>query len=125
MTAKRPVNMHVSIGALPITAYASLAHRVTGVFLFIGAGFLIWALNASLSSAQGYAEVVELLNEHYLAKFICWGVLSSLAYHFVAGIKHLLMDAGVGETKEGGKAGAIITIVLSAVLVVLAGVWVW
>jgi succinate dehydrogenase / fumarate reductase cytochrome b subunit len=35
------------------------------------------------------------------------------------------MDAGIGETKEGGKVGAIITLVGGAIVIALAGVWVW
>ncbi|MNY70494.1 Succinate dehydrogenase cytochrome b556 subunit [compost metagenome] len=54
-----------------------------------------------------------------------WGLLSALLYHLVAGVRHLVMDAGVGETLEGGKLGSKIVIVVSAVLIVLLGVWVW
>ncbi len=59
------------------------------------------------------------------ARFLLWGVLSALVYHLVAGIKHLLLDLGIGESKEGGPRGAQITIVVSVVLIVLLGVWVW
>jgi len=43
----------------------------------------------------------------------------------VAGIRHLLMDLGLGETLEGGKRGSKAVLVISAVLIVLAGVWLW
>jgi len=35
------------------------------------------------------------------------------------------MDSGHGETLEGGKLGSKIVIAVSAVLIVLAGVWIW
>ena len=54
-----------------------------------------------------------------------WGVLSALLYHLVAGIRHLLMDAGLGESLEGGRLGAKILIVIAVVLIVLLGVWIW
>ena len=60
-----------------------------------------------------------------LAKFITWGILSALIYHFVAGIKHLLMDMDVGDGKESGKVGSIATLFASIFLIILAGVWVW
>ncbi|TVM05849.1 MAG: succinate dehydrogenase, cytochrome b556 subunit, partial [Halomonas sp.] len=41
------------------------------------------------------------------------------------GIKHLVMDADIGVTLEGGEKKAQITVVVSAVLIILAGVWVW
>jgi len=43
----------------------------------------------------------------------------------VAGIKHLLMDFGLGETKEAAPVGAKITIVVSLVLIIALGVWIW
>ncbi|WP_119393206.1 succinate dehydrogenase, cytochrome b556 subunit [Salinibius halmophilus] len=125
MNNNRPVNLDLTTIWLPITGVVSFAHRVSGIVLFIGAAFLVWALDASLSSAAGFAQVKQLLAENFIAQFIVWGTLCALAYHFVAGIKHLIMDAGIGETKEGGKAGAYFTLIVSAVLFVLAGVWVW
>jgi succinate dehydrogenase / fumarate reductase cytochrome b subunit len=35
------------------------------------------------------------------------------------------MDLGIGETLEGGQLGAKIALIVAAVLIVLAGVWVW
>jgi succinate dehydrogenase / fumarate reductase cytochrome b subunit len=56
---------------------------------------------------------------------ITWLILSALGYHLVAGIKHLVMDSGIGESLEGGYVGAIITLVGGAIVIALAGVWVW
>ncbi|WP_423246198.1 succinate dehydrogenase, cytochrome b556 subunit, partial [Pseudomonas viridiflava] len=50
---------------------------------------------------------------------------SALIYHLVAGVRHLIMDAGVGETLEGGKRGSVIVIVVSAILIAAGGVWLW
>jgi succinate dehydrogenase / fumarate reductase cytochrome b subunit len=60
-----------------------------------------------------------------VAKLILWAVLAGLIYHSVAGVKHLVMDMGYGETFEGGVLGSRITFVVSAILIALAGVWVW
>ena len=60
-----------------------------------------------------------------LVKFLVWGVLSALIYHFVAGVKHLLMDVDIGDGKESGRIGAVLTIVISVVLILGAGVWIW
>ncbi|MCB1849076.1 MAG: succinate dehydrogenase, cytochrome b556 subunit, partial [Halieaceae bacterium] len=50
MKDKRPVNLDIGTMRLPITAWASIAHRASGVFLFAGMAVLIWALDASLAS---------------------------------------------------------------------------
>jgi succinate dehydrogenase / fumarate reductase cytochrome b subunit len=85
---------------------------------------MLTALNASLESAESFAQLKATF-DNGLVKLITWLILSAIGYHLVAGIKHLLMDAGIGETKEGGIVGAIITLVSGAIVIALAGVWVW
>jgi succinate dehydrogenase / fumarate reductase cytochrome b subunit len=122
----RPIN--VGIGDLvsfkwPITAITSITHRVAGVALFIGVAFMLYALDLSLSSEQEFISLKEMMVSP-LGKMITWGLLSALGYHFVAGIKHLLMDMGVGETLEGAQFAAKTTLFFSAVLIALAAIWV-
>jgi succinate dehydrogenase / fumarate reductase cytochrome b subunit len=122
----RPIN--VGIGDLvsfkwPITAITSITHRVAGVVLFIGVAFMLYALDLSLSSEQEFISLKEMMVSP-LGKMITWGLLSALGYHFVAGIKHLLMDMGVGETLEGAQFAAKTTLFFSAVLIALAAIWV-
>ena len=109
---------------LPVTAWTSITHRATGVFLFAGMAFLIWALDASLRSPESFAALQDTLGSP-LARLILWAILAALIYHSLAGVRHLIMDMGVGETMEGGSRGAWIVIALTVVLVLLAGVWIW
>jgi len=125
VNSKRPVNLDLSTIQFPLAALTSIAHRITGVTLFVGLIFAFWALSKSLSSPVGFAAVSDALANNFLAKLIAWGLLSALAYHFVAGIKHLVMDMDIGVTLEGGHKKAQITVMVSAVLIILAGVWVW
>ena len=85
---------------------------------------MLFALDKSLVSEEGFAEVQACLASP-LAKLIIWGLLSALLYHLVAGVRHLIMDMGVGESLEGGKLGSKIVIAVSAVIIVLVGVWIW
>ncbi|SUD84106.1 succinate dehydrogenase, cytochrome b556 subunit [Stutzerimonas stutzeri] len=94
------------------------------MILFVGVAIMLLALDASLSSEEGFAEVKAYLSSP-LVKLIVWGLLSALLYHLVAGIRHLIMDTGHGETLEGGKLGSKIVIAVSVVLILLAGVWIW
>ncbi len=109
---------------LPLTAWTSIAHRASGVFLFAGMAVLIWALDASLASPESFASLQDCLGNP-LAKLVIWAVVAGLIYHSVAGVKHLIMDLGVGETMEGGTLGAKVVLAVSAVLIFLAGVWIW
>jgi succinate dehydrogenase / fumarate reductase cytochrome b subunit len=121
---QRPVNLDLTQFSFPLPALTSITHRVAGVILFVGIVFLLCALSDSLESAEGFAQTKESMASGF-GSFITWGLLSALAFHFVAGIKHLLMDLGIGETKEGGVYAAIFTIIVSGILIILAGVWVW
>jgi succinate dehydrogenase / fumarate reductase, cytochrome b subunit len=121
---KRPVNLDISTIKLPITAYVSILHRASGVFLFAGAALLLWMLDLSLSSEEGFNSVRDMSSSP-ICQFLLWSVLAGLAYHSVMGIRHLIMDFGIGESLKGGQAGAKIALVLAIILIVLAGVWVW
>lgn len=120
----RPVNLDIGTMRLPITAWASIAHRASGVFLFVGMAVLLWALEASLSGPEGFASLQECLASP-LVKLVLWAIVAGLIYHSLAGVKHLVMDFGIGETMEGGVMGARIVIGLSVVLILLAGIWIW
>ena len=81
-------------------------------------------LDASLDSQEGFNSIGDLA-ANPVCQFVLWAVLAGLAYHMVAGIRHLIMDFGVGESLKGGQTGAKIALFVAIVLIVLAGVWVW
>ncbi len=124
MNTKRPVNLDLGKFHFPLPAITSILHRISGIILFVGVAFLLYGLDLSLSGEEGFRRVSDLLDS-FLAKLIIWGILSALLFHLVAGIRHLLMDMGIGEELESGRLAAKLTIVISVVLIILAGVWVW
>ncbi len=85
---------------------------------------LLFALDKSLGSEEGFEQVKAFMASP-LVKVVVWGLLSALLYHLVAGLRHLIMDLGFGETLQGGRLGSKIVLAVSAVLIVLAGVWIW
>jgi succinate dehydrogenase / fumarate reductase cytochrome b subunit len=121
---KRPVNLDIGTIQLPVTAYVSILHRVSGVALFVISGLFIWMLDRSLTSEETFTALQGLLS-HPLVKLVLWAMLAALAYHLVAGIRHLFMDFGIGETLEGGRLGAKLVLIVAALLIIFAGAWVW
>lgn len=92
--------------------------------MFGGVFVLLWLLSASLESESGFTDVQNWLAAP-LVKVVVWGILAGLLYHLIAGVKHLVMDLGIGETLEGAKTGAKLVVVISVMAIVLAGVWLW
>ncbi|MCB2551775.1 succinate dehydrogenase, cytochrome b556 subunit, partial [Listeria monocytogenes] len=79
-----PVNLDLRTIKLPVTAYTSILHRISGVILFLGIAVLLFALDKSLSSEEGFEQVKACLTSP-LAKLVIWCLLSALLYHLVAG----------------------------------------
>ena len=122
MKADRPVNLKVT--SLPITAVVSITHRITGMLLFLGAALLLYLLDLALTSDAGLAQARAFAQGGFV-KLLLWLTLVALGYHFVAGVKHILLDFHVGDTIAAARAGSWATLIVSAVLAVLAGAWVW
>ena len=108
----------------PLTALASITHRIAGVFLYFSLGLALCVLHYSLQSEEHFDNLVEFFAS-LPGMLLAWISLSGLAYHFVAGIKHLIMDLGIGESLEGGAMLAKLTVSAAALLIPLAGCWVF
>lgn len=92
--------------------------------LFVGTAYLIYLLDVALGSEAGFAQATALLHDPG-GKIAAWAVLAALGYHFIAGIKHLLLDFHVGDSLQGARLGSQITLTLAALSAVLAGAWLW
>lgn len=125
MNKKRPVNLDLSTIKFPITAIVSITHRISGVALLGGILVLMWMLDASLTSEESFNELRQIM-ANPLAKAVIWAVLAALAYHLVMGLRHIIMDLGIGESLKGGQTGARIALTLAIVLILAAAGWlVW
>jgi len=124
LSKKRPVNLDIGTIHLPVTAYVSILHRVSGVVLFGAVGLFLWILDSSLSSEESFNSIKVFMST-LTVQIIIWLSLAALIYHLVAGLRHLVMDYGYGETLSGGILGAKLVLVLSVILMLLAGFWLW
>lgn len=120
----RPRNIDFTTLKLPLPAITSITHRISGAALFFGVAVLLFLLDRSLASEAGFQQVAEWF-DLFVVKLVVWAILAGLLYHLVAGVKHLLMDLGIGETVAGGLLGARLVIAVSVVLIAAAGVWIW
>ena len=122
MKTDRPVNL--SLFPQPLAALVSISHRITGVVLFVGVAFGLYALEIGLSSPQGFAEAQALVKEP-LPTIIFLGLIFVLVFHIVAGIKHLLLDMHIGDSLKAAQTNAVVIIVVSLVATLGLGVALW
>ncbi len=124
MNKVRPVNLALTKFSFPLAAIASITHRITGVVLFAAVALLLYLADLALSSEEGFARAASLVATPGL-KVLLWLVLTGLIYHTVAGIRHLLLDLHIGDSKLAGKRTAQLTFLLTALLAIALGVWLW
>lgn len=124
MHKKKPVNLDLMTIRFPITAIVSILHRISGVILFLVIPGLLMLLSVSLRSQYDFNNLVIKLQAPGV-KFVTFLILAALIYHFIAGIRHLIMDLGFGEEKRSGKVGARIVLAISIVIMVIVGAWLW
>ena len=121
--AARPRDSGLLHMRLPIGAVASILHRVTGLFLIPVVVALLVFLREALASANGYARVVAVVHglpARVLGPVVVWVV----AQHTYAGIRHLVLDAGLvsGRRAMRKSAGAVLVAALATAALAVA-VW--
>ena len=123
--ADRPVNLDLTSIRFPIPAIVSILHRISGVALFLFIPLLLWLLEESLSSSARFIDIQHVLADQAGLRLLVWMSISAMLYHLVAGIRHLLMDIGIGEGLCCARLSAKAVIGVSAVLIIWIGVALW
>ena len=125
--SNRPVNLSMGqvleVNLKSPVAIASILHRLSGVIVFLLVPVLLWLLDKSLSSPEGFAQVQEIFSG-FIVRFIVWVFVAGLLFHFIMGVKHLFADLGVADELESGRMAATIALILAAISVVASFVWI-
>ena len=108
----------------PVGAIASIGHRVSGILLLLSVPLLALTLERSLRSAADYADVLRMLTSRTVAPLLVLAVWA-LAHHVLAGIRHLLMDIGVGAPLPQARASARAAIVAAVAAAILVASILW
>ena len=119
----RPVYLNLFKIKLPLPGFVSILHRVSGVYLFIFSGFLLWILQNTLSSENSYINV-KLILDNFFVKLLIFAMIWSFLHHFLAGIRFLLLDFHIGTRLKTTRiasafilfSGAILTLVIFSFL---------
>lgn len=118
---ERPLSPHLGIWRWGPHMLVSILHRVTGAGLvLIGLPILVWWLVAASGSADDYAKFTAAAG-HWLGLIVLIGLTWAFFQKTFAGIRHLVMDTGLGFELRVNKLAAIATIVGS--VLATAAVW--
>jgi succinate dehydrogenase / fumarate reductase, cytochrome b subunit len=119
LATDRPLSPHLQIYRLPMLAWLSITHRITGFGIALAAVLIPVVLAALAAGSEAYECLQTYLSAWY-------GVLAlllislSLIFHTLNGIRHLVWDMGrnlaVTDAERSGYAVIVLTLVLTAAL---------
>ena len=114
----RPIFLDLTKIRLPVNALVSILHRITGVLLIVSIPLVFWLLQRSLAGPEGFEQAVGMLR-HPLGLVLLLGWLWLLMHHFFVGIRFLLVEIGVGETRKSGRDTAWSALIAGIVAAIL------
>ena len=95
----RPVYIDLRKINLPVSAVISITHRLAGLYVFfITLPVMLALIYFSTESEDSFNELSLFLRDH---KFVLSLIVLSfciLWYHILSGVRHLIMDAHIGES---------------------------
>ena len=112
---------------LPLAGVVSILHRASGALMFALLPFIVWMFDASVTSEASYFQFTSAfkggigLLPGWLVKLATLALIWAYLHHFIAGIRHLWMDATHSVSKQFGHQSAIVTLSASGVLTLILG----
>lgn len=120
--AGRPRSPNIQIYRPQLTSVLSIANRITGVALSVGAvGFVAWLL-AAASGADAYG-VFKAAVSSIIGQIVLFGFTFSLFFHLCGGLRHLVWDTVHAFELRSIYIGGWAVVVASVVLTVASWVF--
>ena len=118
----RPVYLNLFAIRQPLPAIVSILHRISGALLFlIGIPLLLWVVQRALASPDAWADMRTSL-AHPIAKLTLLVLAWAYFHHFLAGIRHLVMDLHIGmDLPAARRAGARVVVVAGVLSIAVGG----
>jgi succinate dehydrogenase / fumarate reductase cytochrome b subunit len=114
----RPLSPHLQVYRLPLAAWLSITHRITGVGLTFGSLLLAWWVVSAAYGEDAYVTFTGFLSSIW-GTLILFGFSVALFFHLSNGIRHLFWDAGrnfsIAETRCTNFIVIAGTVVLTAI----------
>jgi len=122
--SKPPLFLNLLKIRLPITAKASITHRISAVGVFFLIFPFMGAVLIATSSPDGFSYMQDLRNSFFV-KTLLNLFIAGLTFHYIAGLRHLVMDFGFWETFKAGSLSAYGTFFISGILIIYFSTLIW
>lgn len=112
---------------LPPAALVSILHRASGGLMFVLLPFIVWMFDTSVTSEISFERFTSVfvagigVLPGWLVKCVALALIWAYLHHFIAGVRHLWMDATHSVSKAQGHSSALFTLGASGVLTLLLG----
>lgn len=117
--APRPQSPNIQIYRPQLTSVLSIANRITGVLLSVGAvGLVVW-LMAAAAGPQAYATVQAAISS-WIGQLVLFAFTFAFFLHLCGGIRHLVWDTVHGFELRAIYLSGWAVVVASVVLTVAA-----
>ena len=130
--AKKERPKYLSLSALlfeirlPLPGWVSILHRVSGLLLFFPfAAWLIYLLDASLVSEQGFDRVRSYYLQRLPVKLGMLAFVWAYCHHFCAGVRFLFLDIDKGIDLQTARLTSVIVLVVSLAMTAFFGAKLW
>jgi succinate dehydrogenase / fumarate reductase cytochrome b subunit len=111
---------------LPVPGWVSILHRISGALLFFPfAAWLLYMLDTSLRSEQGFQYIKNQYLELPLVKLGILLFIWSYCHHFCAGIRYLFLDLDKGVDLKTARLTSWIVIAAGLLLTAWFGAKLW
>ena len=118
----RPLSPHLTVYRPQLTSVTSILVRITGNAIVIAALLIVWWFLAASTSAAYFAVADGVLTS-WFGDLVFTGSLWAVWYHYLAGLRHLVFDAGRGldvpTAEKLGWACVIGSVVLTVITILL------
>jgi len=109
---ERPVYLDLRKIRLPMSAFSSITHRLSGMYIFfITLPMLLYVINKSTASKASFEELLVQLNTTSIFSVLFFVSISIFWYHVLTGVRHLIMDFfHIGESLKAANFSSIFVV---------------
>ena len=116
---ERPVYLDLTKIRLPMSAFSSITHRLSGMYIFfVTLPLILYVIDQSLSSRSSFDKLADDIVSISFFSFFLFISISIFWYHILTGVRHLIMDFGYGFEIQTSKITGLIVIIGSIVLTI-------